>query len=149
MRKPSPLRRKPALQILASVGLLSALLPGLLACSSPNRGVWRGEFGGSVSGVVEFRINTRGTELTGSMEGETRGHQPFSAEMEGKIRGGYFYATFEGTARSELRPIPFEGFLKGEIRDGAAEGDWEADPRFGQFGKLAGTWWVEQVPGEE
>lgn len=134
-------RRLPFLSVVA--GLLP--LAVLLACSSPNRGVWRGEFSGSVSGVVEFRINARGTRLTGSLEGETRGGQPFKADMEGKIQGEYFYATLEGAARTDLRPIPFEGFLKGEIRGGAASGDWEATPRVGQFGKLEGRWQVEQL----
>jgi len=32
-------------------------------CSSPNRGIWKGTFDGSVSGTVEFRINARGTSL--------------------------------------------------------------------------------------
>jgi hypothetical protein len=118
----------------------------LAACSSPNRGVWRGTFDGSVAGTVEFRISARGTSLTGTMEGSTRDRQPFHADLEGTIKGDYFYATFEGTGSAELRPVPFAGFMKGELRDGRGEGDWEATLRFTEQ-ELRGGWRVDQVGG--
>lgn len=116
----------------------------LAACRSPNRGVWKGTFEGSVAGVVEFRIDTRGTSLTGTMAGATRGGQPFQADLEGKVKGDYFYATFEGRGSAELRPVPFTGFMKGELGRGAGSGEWEATLRF-TAQKLRGGWQVEQV----
>jgi hypothetical protein len=118
----------------------------LAACRSPNRGVWQGTFDGSVAGTVEFRISARGASLTGTMEGTTRDRQSFQADLEGTIKGDYFYATFEGTGSAELRPVPFSGFMKGELRDGRGSGDWEATLRFTQQ-KLRGAWRVEQLSG--
>ncbi|MEM7480995.1 MAG: hypothetical protein AAF481_07450 [Acidobacteriota bacterium] len=127
--------------------LLCALL--CAACSSPNRGVWRGTFDGDVSGVVEFRINARGTQLEGSLDGETSDGAPFEAVMEGRIEGDAFYATFEGDGRSGIYPVPFKGFLKGQLIDGAGGGEWEAQletPLGEPLGaKLLGDWQVQQV----
>jgi hypothetical protein len=129
-------------------GSALALLALAAACApSPNRGTWRGEFAGSLSGVVEFRIDARGTELTGAIEGQTADGAPFSATMEGQIRDEHFYATFEGAGRAQLYRLPFTGFMRGRLGAGAAEGDWEAELR-GRGGKLAGTWTVEQVAVE-
>ncbi|MEM7052566.1 MAG: hypothetical protein AAF604_23080 [Acidobacteriota bacterium] len=126
-------------------------LGALAACSSPNRGAWGGTFDGSVAGVVEFRINARGTALEGRLEGETVEGQPFVAEMEGRIEGSAFYATFEGDGRAGLYPVPFKGFMKGILDAGRGAGDWEAqleDPLGRpQGGKLIGTWTVEQLAG--
>jgi hypothetical protein len=125
--------------------LLSAVLSaGLLAaCSSPNQGRWRGTFDGTLSGTVEFQINSRGTALTGELEGATSDGQTFSAEMKGKLHDGYFYASFKGQGQTGLLPVPFEGLMKGELADGAASGDWDAELRTGW--KLAGQWVAEQV----
>lgn len=124
-----------------------ALLALLVAsCSSPNRGVWRGTFSGSVNGTVVFRINTSGTELEGTLSGQTTDGAPFDAEMEGKINGEFFYATFEGRADSGLRPIPFEGFLRGQLGAGVASGDWECELRF-TGGKMSGAWETKQGTG--
>lgn len=134
---------------LPTAALLGALL--LLAAGgcapSPNRGTWRGDFEGNLSGTVEFRIDARGSELTGSIEGKTSDGSPFTATMEGKLRGEHFYATFEGTGRSQLYRVPFTGFMRGRLGDGRAEGDWEAELR-GRGGTLAGAWSVEQVAVE-
>jgi len=133
---------------LRTATLAALSLPAvLLACSSPNRGVWEGTFTGSVSGVVEFRINARGTHLTGSMEGATRSEQPFAAEMEGKIRGEHFYATFEGTSRTGALPVRFQGLMRGELGDGRGHGDWSATIKVSGV-ELRGTWEVEQVTAE-
>lgn len=136
---PSARLRSAALFALALAALAAA------ACApSPNRGTWRGDFAGSLSGVVEFRIDARGDELTGAIEGETSDGAPFTAEMEGRIEGEHFYATFEGAGRAELYRVPFTGFMRGRLGAGTAEGDWEAEVR-ARGGKLTGTWSVEQV----
>jgi hypothetical protein len=115
------------------------------ACArSPNRGTWRGAFAGSLSGVVEFRIDARGSELTGKIEGHTADGAPFAADMEGRIRDEHFYATFEGAGQAQLYRVPFEGLMRGRLGAGTGEGEWEAELR-GRGGKLAGTWTVEQV----
>jgi hypothetical protein len=123
---------------------LAGALACLAACSSPNRGEWSGTFAGSVSGNVEFKINSRGTTLTGKMEGTTSDGAPFHADMEGKISERYFYATFEGRTDTGLRPIPFEGFMKGELGDGKGAGDWDAKIRFTET-PMNGTWTVTQI----
>lgn len=120
------------------------LLLGLLAaCGSPNRGTWKGEFQGDLSGVVQFTINSRGTGLSGSIEGTTSGGQPFTAEMEGKIHDPYFYGTFKGKGRTDVYPIPFEGLMRGELQSGSAKGDWEAQIRFNPA-KMKGAWNARQ-----
>lgn len=125
-------------------GIASTALLLCVACSSPNRGAWSGTFDGSVSGQVDFTINSRGTALTGKMEGTTSDGSPFHATMKGKITDRYFYATFEGRTDTGLRPIPFEGFMKGELGDGKGAGDWDAKIRFTQTA-MNGTWTVEQT----
>lgn len=134
--------RVSALRLLPAALALAALAAG--CAPSPNRGTWRGDFAGSLSGVVEFRIDARGDELTGSIEGHTSDGAPFTAEMEGRIEGDHFYATFEGTGRAEIYRVPFTGFMRGRLGAGTAEGDWEAEVR-GRGGKMNGTWAVEQV----
>jgi hypothetical protein len=137
----------------AAAGAVAALLAAVAAllaaaCApSPNRGTWRGDFAGSLSGVVEFRIDARGSELTGAIEGRTADGAPFSATMEGRIRDEHFYATFEGAGRAELYRVPFAGFMRGRLGAGTADGEWEAELR-GRGGRLAGTWSVEQVAVE-
>jgi len=130
------------------IGFLLLLAAAVAACAgSPNRGTWRGEFSGSLSGVVEFRINARGNALDGTIVGETRDGAPFEATMEGRIQDDHFYATFEGKGRAAVYRVPFTGFMRGAIGGGEASGDWEAELR-GRAGKLAGTWRVDQVdPG--
>ena len=128
----------------AARALLTLVLCALGACSSPNRGHWSGTFDGSVSGVVEFRINARGTRLTGSLTGSTRDGQPFAAEMEGKMRGEHFYATFEGTSRAGVLPVAFEGLMRGSLGEGAGSGDWTCELKVSRL-HLEGTWEVEQV----
>jgi hypothetical protein len=119
----------------------------LAACSSPNRGTWQGTFDGSLSGTVEFRIDSRGTSLSGTFEGATSSGQPFTAEMEGKINDRYFYATFKGTGRTEVYPVPFEGFLRGDLGSGQANGDWEAQISVSPV-KMKGAWTARQLPEE-
>lgn len=114
------------------------------ACASPNRGVWSGTFDGSVSGVVEFRINTRGTRLSGSLRGTTRDGQPFEAELKGRIRGEHFYASFEGTSRAGLLPVGFEGLMRGSLDEGSGSGDWTCELKLSRS-QLKGSWEVEQV----
>lgn len=134
MRRPRP---APLLATLALAALLAGCGP------SPNRGSWDGEFDGTLRGVVRFRIDTRGTSLTGTFEGETSDGAPFTAEMEGRVRGDDFYATFEGTGRAALYRVPFKGFMTGRLGDGQAAGTWEAEIR-GRSGKLQGSWRAEQ-----
>lgn len=123
----------------------AAALLLLAACApSPNRGTWRGDFEGSLSGTVEFRIDARGSELTGTIEGTTSDGAPFQATMEGRIRDRHFYASFEGAGQAQLYRVPFTGFMRGQLAEGAAEGDWEAEIR-GRGGELAGAWRVTQV----
>ena len=131
---------RPALPLLGLVSLLAVLLTG---CSSPNQGSWSGSFTGTISGTVEFSINSRGTSLTGKLEGATSDGAPFTAKMEGKLRDQYFYATFKGKGQTGLLPIPFEGLMKGELADGEASGDWNAELRTGI--QMEGTWEVTQV----
>ncbi len=116
-------------------------------CRSPNRGVWKGTFEGSVHGTVEFRINARGTRLSGSMAGATRENQPFRAEMEGTIHGDHFYATFEGASRAGALPVAFEGFLRGTLAAGRGAGDWQCELTVTRQ-KLKGEWQVEQAEVE-
>jgi hypothetical protein len=131
-----------------SVVAIAAAALAQLSCSSPNRGVWKGDFEGSVTGVVEFRINTSGTKLSGSMAGQTSDGAAFAAKMTGKITDDtFFYATFTGSAESGLRPIPFEGFLRGELGAGRAQGDWECTLRFTGV-KFSGSWAAVQAVGE-
>ena len=138
--RPRPARR------LGVLGLLGLLVLAA-ACRSPNRGVWQGTFDGSVRGTVEFRINARGTRLSGSMSGSTRDGQPFRAELDGKIQGDHFYATFEGASRAGALPVAFAGFLRGTLADGRGEGDWQCELAVTRQ-KLAGEWAVEQVAVE-
>lgn len=126
---------------------LLALLALAAACRSPNRGVWQGTFDGSVRGTVELRINTRGTRLSGSMSGSTRDGQPFRAELDGKIQGDHFYATFEGASRAGALPVAFSGFLRGTLAAGRGSGDWECELAVTRQ-KLKGEWAVEQTAVE-
>lgn len=142
MRRARP--RRGAGAVLLSLALLSWALLSLAACRSPNRGVWRGTFDGSVRGTVEFRINARGTRLSGSMSGATREQQPFRAEMSGKIQGDHFYATFTGASRAGALPVAFEGFLRGTLAAGHGSGDWQCELTLTRQ-KLKGEWEVEQV----
>jgi len=140
--------RRPAGAAPALLALVVAAAVAVAACApSPNRGTWRGEFAGSLSGVVEFRIDARGSELTGTIEGHTSDGAPFAADMEGRIRDEHFYATFEGAGQAQLYRVPFEGFMRGRLGAGNADGEWEAELR-GRGGKLAGTWAVEQIAVE-
>ena len=140
-RRPGRPGLRPAAAALALLALAAA---GTGCARSSNRGTWRGEFAGNLSGVVEFRIDARGGELTGTIEGHTSDGAPFEAGMEGRIRDEHFYATFEGAGQAQLYRVPFEGFMRGRLGAGTAEGDWEAELR-GRGGKLAGSWTVEQV----
>ncbi len=136
--------RRPSVRPFAAALVALVALTSAACAPSPNRGTWRGDFAGSLSGVVEFRIDARGDELTGAIEGETADGAPFTAEMEGRIEGDHFYATFEGAGRAELYRVPFTGFMRGRLGAGAAEGEWEAEVR-ARGGRLTGTWVVEQV----
>ncbi len=125
------------------VRTLLAALVFLVACSSPNRGVWRGSFEGTLSGTVEFRINARGSKLTGSLDGATSDGEPFSAKMTGKLNGADFYATFKGKGQTGLLPVPFEGLMTGRLEQGEGQGDWQAELRTGW--KMSGSWTVKQT----
>ena len=46
------------------------------------------------------------------------------AEMEGRIEGSAFYATFEGDGRAGLYPVPFKGFMKGLLERTAKGQAW-------------------------
>lgn len=120
------------------------LLLSLIACSSPNRGLWAGTFGGDISGTVEFEINTRGTHLKGEMEGETQAGQPFKAEMEGTLDGSLINATFTGVSRTGALPVFFDGSMSGDLFGGEGEGDWECEIRHARI-QLKGDWTTEQV----
>lgn len=144
--RPRPEARRGTRRRLGAAALL-ALLPLAAGCRSPNRGVWQGTFDGSVRGTVEFRINARGTRLTGSMSGATRDGQPFRAEMDGKIQGDHFYATFAGASRAGALPVAFEGFLRGTLAAGHGAGDWQCEISVTRQ-KLKGEWQVEQVAVE-
>ncbi len=120
------------------------LLLNLIACSSPNRGIWAGTFDGDISGTVEFEINTRGTQLKGEMEGETRGGQPFKADMEGTLDGSLIHATFTGVSRTGALPVFFDGSMSGDLFGGEGEGDWECEIRHARI-HLKGNWITEQV----
>ena len=130
---------------LASLALLASFV-ALAGCSSPNRGLWKGDFDGSVAGTVEFTINTRGTSLTGKMDGKTASGEDFHATMKGTLTGVDLVAEFEGSATTDFRPVPFTGVMKGELRQGQAHGTWECTIRFTQT-QMNGTWRVTQVPG--
>lgn len=129
-----------------SVGLPIVLVvaAGLLACSSPNRGYWSGSFDGSVSGIVEFTINARGTKIKGKMTGETSEGQPFHATLEGTLRQDFIKADFEGKSGNPYGlPIPFEGEMTGSLEGGIGAGDWSAQLWANSY-DLFGTWSVEQ-----
>lgn len=115
----------------------------LAGCSSPNRGEWKGDFDGSVSGTVEFTINTRGTSLTGKMDGKTAGGEDFHATMKGTLRGVDLVAEFAGSATTDYRPVPFTGVMRGELLRGQAHGTWECTIRFTQTA-MHGGWRVGQ-----
>ncbi len=125
------------------LGMLCLALFLSAACSSPNRGVWSGTFEGTIAGTVEFRINARGSSLTGRLEGKTNDGAPFSAKMKGKLHGVDFYATFEGKGQTGFLPVPFEGLMTGRLAQGEADGDWQAEVRTGW--KMSGAWSVNQV----
>ena len=128
---------------------LAALGTAVLAvgCSSPNRGLWQGDFDGSVAGTVQFTINTRGTSLTGKMDGKTASGEDFHATMKGSLAGVDLVAEFEGSATTDFRPVPFTGVMKGELRQGQAHGTWECTIRFTQT-RMSGGWRVTQAaPG--
>ncbi len=127
---------------------LAAVLLVLASCTSPNRGTWKGTFAGSVSGTVEFRINARGTSLTGKMEGTTQAGAPFHADMKGELHGEIIRSDFEGRADTDYRPVPFSGLMRGRLGEGKGSGDWDARLRFTQE-ELRGSWSVEQVKTEE
>lgn len=116
----------------------------LAACSSPNRGRWSGTFDGNVNGVVEFEINTRGTRLRGSMDGQTSTGEPFEAKIEGILRQDYIDAEFEGAATAGRGlPLRFEGRMTGSLAAARGEGDWQATIKV-TGSPMAGTWQVEQ-----
>jgi hypothetical protein len=152
----SPVRRPPAchprlLPLLAAPALLLLVLIG---CSSPNRGVWKGSFDGSVSGVVELRINARGTKATGTIDGTTSDGQPFKAEMTGTLTGEVIQTRFEGRAVAGGGIVPialFQGTMTGRLgggdgAGGSGEGSWTAVLRGGQ--RLAGRWKLDHVSRE-
>ncbi len=124
--------------------LVLAALSGA-SCFSPNRGRWAGTFEGSVSGVVEFEINARGTRLEGRMTGETREGQAFSATLEGILRQDYIDVEFEGRASTGAAlAAPFDGRMTGSLEAGNGRGDWQATLRFAGTA-LGGSWQVQQV----
>ena len=118
---------------------------GLVACSSPNRGYWSGSFDGSVSGVVDFEINARGSRVKGKMKGKTSDGQVFEATLEGSLRRDYLRAEFEGGVGSGLGlAVPFTGTMTGSLDLGRGQGDWTCR-LFRQQNELDGTWSVEQT----
>ena len=130
------MRRCFAIAVLVSAG-------AFLACSSPNRGKWQGDFEGSVAGTVEFTINTRGTSLRGTMEGKTASGEDFHAKMKGTLAGDDLVAEFEGSATTDFRPVPFTGVLRGQLLRGQAHGTWECTIRFTES-SMQGTFKVTQ-----
>lgn len=113
-------------------------------CSSPNRGHWAGSFEGSVAGTVEFTIDTRGSNLTGTMTGKTEGGEDFHASMKGSLSGMDLVAEFEGSATTDFRPVPFNGVMKGQLLQGKSHGSWECTLRFTDQ-RMTGTWQADQT----
>lgn len=147
---PSEMKRLRFSAVRLVVSLLTVLPMGvLLACSSPNRGVWKGSFDGSVSGTVEFRINSRGTKATGTIDGATSEGQAFKAEMEGTLDGEVIETKFEGraVAGGVIPIVLFRGTMTGRLGDGNGDGRWTAVlERSGQ--RLSGRWTVDHVSVE-
>jgi hypothetical protein len=119
----------------------------LSSCASPNRGVWRGAFDGTVSGTVEMEIGWRGTKVTGEMRGRTRDGQPFEATLGGSLAWDRLEATFRGASQSGMGlPLTFEGEMAGSLLEGRGEGEWAARLMAGRM-PMSGTWRIEQVEG--
>ena len=99
------------------IALVLAVAAGLLwwSLASPLRGRWAGTFDGSVSGTVEFRIGVRGTSVSGTMTGQTSSGEPFSADLDGQVSGGYLQAGFTGSGRGGPLGIQFRGTLEGPL----------------------------------
>lgn len=120
--------------------LLALLLLGFSACSSPNRGWWRGSFEGDVTGTMEFSINSRGTRAKGKITGNLSTGESFRAEFEGTLNQGYLRTELVGSSDTEfgLR-AGFEGSLSGDLDRGEADGNWRVQLR--QVGRqLEGQW---------
>ncbi len=116
---------KQRLQIAAVALIASGLVWWSLA--SPLRGRWVGEFDGSVSGTVEFRIGVRGTSARGTMNGQTSSGEPFRADLEGQVGGGRLRATFVGSSRGGPLGIQFRGILESDLDPAGREpaaGTW-------------------------
>ena len=97
-----------------------------------------------MAGSVEFTINTRGTNLTGTMTGKTAGGEDFHASMKGSLSGMDLVAEFEGSATTDFRPVPFNGVVKGQLLQGKAHGSWECTLRFTDQ-RMLGTWQTDQT----
>jgi hypothetical protein len=112
------LRRAAALLLAAAVA----------ACSSPNRGRWRGTFEGGVSGQMEFTVNARGTHAEGTIEGGTQRGERFDATFEGSLNQGFLNARFEGSGQTGVGlPAGFRGQLQGTLEQGEGAGTWKVD----------------------
>lgn len=121
------------------------LLFVLAACSSPNRGHWSGDFDGSVSGVVEFEINARGTRIKGKMTGKTVNGEDFRATLEGILRQDFINADFQGLSQSSFGlPLRFKGNMTGSLARGAGAGDWKAE-LLSAGTRFRGAWRVTQT----
>jgi hypothetical protein len=108
-----------------------ALVVGLAAstaCSSPNRGRWRGTFEGGVSGAMEFTVNARGTKADGRITGATGNGEKFDASFEGSLNQGFLNARFEGSGQTGVGlPAGFRGELQGTLEQARGEGTWSVD----------------------
>lgn len=133
----------------ARVGLLVCLLSAVVACSSPNRGWWRGSFEGDVTGTMEFSINSRGTRAEGQVTGTLSNGESFRAEFEGTLNRGYLQADLVGSSDTDLGlRAGFEGVISGRLEGGAAAGDWQADLRQARR-HLEGRWQAAQLGNQQ
>lgn len=128
-----------------ALALLLACCLAALACSSPNRGRWRGTFEGGVAGDMEFTVNARGTEAEGKITGTTRNGEAFDAAFQGTLNQGFLNTRFEGSGQTGVGlPAGFRGELQGTLEQGAAEGTWNVD-LIQVRGHYEGSWSATQV----
>ncbi|HVR29347.1 MAG TPA: hypothetical protein VMS86_07400 [Thermoanaerobaculia bacterium] len=133
------------MRLTCALALTTSLLAASLACSSPNRGRWRGTFEGGVSGDMEFTVNARGTTADGRITGATRRGETFEASFRGSLNQGFLNAKFEGRGQTGIGlPAAFEGSLQGDLEEGRSEGTWTVD-LIQARAHYEGRWFATQV----
>ena len=126
------------------VGLLFCILLTAAACSSPDRGWWRGSFEGDVTGTMEFSINSRGNRAKGKVTGTLSSGESFRAEFEGTLIQGYLQADLVGSSVTDIGlRAGFDGLISGGLEEGEADGDWRVDLRQARS-HLEGRWQASQ-----